>query len=1279
MRFLPEGPNIPDELLEERDNGKVVFLCGAGVSYPAGMPDFEGLARFVVEELGTPRDAPSWDMLSRWQDESVPAGARPSVDQIFNLLQQEYAAGEIDYLIAKKLKTPRGANLAAHETILRLSRSSDGKAQIVTTNFDLLFEKAAQRKLNTHVAPALPDLAGMQSFDGIAYLHGRIDYRIKRGEGRQDLVVSSSDFGRAYLAEGWATRFVRALLDRYIVILLGYSASDPPVRYLLQGLYARRQGRGVKLFAFDSGAEEEVQYRWRDSGVHALAYPSADGHAALWGTLSAWAERADNPSAWRQKVVALARRGPRNLSPHERGHVASLVRTDVGAKLFADADPSPPGEWLCVFDHYVRYGDVGGDFTGTQPDFDPLIEYGLDDDPPRSSENVTHTKPPGDDLLSLRSRDPPTDSGSPLPNLRGESTMALPSKLARLVGWIVKVVPEPVTAWWVARCWTLHPNLLNLIELHLEQIHEGLPPLARSTWRLLIEKLLTSAEYGDPDHAWYWCLRRINAEGWTDSVLRAFVRAGEPYLTTRRPAGLNGARPPGDDWSRLHRTDVTEFDVGFPGIRHDRPNVPDEFLSPVYQSVRRHLTLAAELLTAIERQQYFKTLTFYPEDRPGETYLDNRSAVLFWFRELFDRMVELHPEQLRADIVLWPAECPSFFDKLRLYAWTSESLFSGKDVGEGLLAFSDRAFWTTQYHRELLHLLRLRWYHLPVNKRRLLERRLADGPAKNERESEERYRGRRTSEAATNLGWLANNGCELSKKTLATLQRLRRLLPDWRPEWDRGADESYDGRGGNIRTESDPTQIVNAPLDEIIPLATQYTRSSFSDFTDYRPFDGLVKQRPRKAVAALTQEARKGNYPITFWGSALREWPDETSSRLVWLFFERLVRLPSNVVAELGSLLFPWLGNRFLDLAIRDRTRALRLFDMLLDKLFGSGPATTTSGLGGDLYVAGHRQHRSRRTIEHAINGPVGEATKLLLALLDANEPKAASRIPEDLKSRLERLMEAPGEGSDHAICIIARTLRRLDYVDPDWTRTTVLPWFNPNNPAAEPAWSGYLVDNQLPAPPLFSLLKPHFLAAFGHVSEWNWVDQGFLRLHDFLLIGCFKHRRNAAYISYEEARHALQLTDDKGRAHCINCLNRVVLDGNRTKWRRFGKPFLNQAWPQEDRFRTEETSQEFARLAENARDFFPEVVETILPYLVPISGEGLFAYPLTRASNDEGDVLATRFPEATLALINKLVPENPSQIPYKLDTVLELIAEAKPSLRRDVHWRRLNDVVLKR
>ena len=409
MRFLPNGLNIPDELLEARDQGNVVFLCGAGVSYPAGMPDFLELAKYVIEEQGAPQDAQSRKMLSMWDNEDIPEGARPSLDQIFNLLQQEYTADEIDYLIAKRLKTKPRTCVSTHETILRLSKGADGTPQIVTTNFDLLFERAANRKLKTYVPPTLPDLANGQPLNGLVYLHGRINSRIKRGEGRQGFVVSSSDFGRAYLAEGWATRFMRELLDQYTVILLGYSANDPPVRYLLQGLHTQRRGSRAKLFAFYSRTEEEVQPSWRDIGVHqALAYPRiGNDHSALWDTLSAWADRADDPSAWRQRVVDLARKGPRNLEPYERGQVASLVRTDVGAKLFADTDPPPPGEWLCVFDRNFRYGKVETPLDDSQPTFDPLIEYGLDDDPPRPPEtrNWQQTDLLGDDLLSLN----PTD------------------------------------------------------------------------------------------------------------------------------------------------------------------------------------------------------------------------------------------------------------------------------------------------------------------------------------------------------------------------------------------------------------------------------------------------------------------------------------------------------------------------------------------------------------------------------------------------------------------------------------------------------------------------------------------------------------------------------------------------------------------------------------------------------------------------------------------------------------------------------------------------------
>ena len=142
MRFFADGPNIPERLLEDRDNGNVVFFCGAGVSRPAGLPGFAELAEQVVEELGAPPEAKVRALLARAKQE--PDGAVP-LDQIFSILQHEYRSANIDNIVSKLLRTPSSANVDQHQLVLRLSRNAAHQVQIVTTNFDLLFERALTR------------------------------------------------------------------------------------------------------------------------------------------------------------------------------------------------------------------------------------------------------------------------------------------------------------------------------------------------------------------------------------------------------------------------------------------------------------------------------------------------------------------------------------------------------------------------------------------------------------------------------------------------------------------------------------------------------------------------------------------------------------------------------------------------------------------------------------------------------------------------------------------------------------------------------------------------------------------------------------------------------------------------------------------------------------------------------------------------------------------------------------------------------------------------------
>jgi hypothetical protein len=52
MRFLENSPDIPDELIRAVSAGEVMFLCGAGVSFAAGLPTFKDLTKQVYVTLG---------------------------------------------------------------------------------------------------------------------------------------------------------------------------------------------------------------------------------------------------------------------------------------------------------------------------------------------------------------------------------------------------------------------------------------------------------------------------------------------------------------------------------------------------------------------------------------------------------------------------------------------------------------------------------------------------------------------------------------------------------------------------------------------------------------------------------------------------------------------------------------------------------------------------------------------------------------------------------------------------------------------------------------------------------------------------------------------------------------------------------------------------------------------------------------------------------------------------------------------------------------------------
>src|SRR5258706_12439612 len=160
MRFLAGGPSIPDELLISRDEGRLIFFCGAGVSRArAGLPDFFGLAKNVAEALGVGPDDSVTKIIGEAREIASRFGESGliSVDRVFGLLERQFPVGDIHMAVAKSLLPGSGVDLSAHMALLELARGPDAKVRLVTTNFDRLFE-SCDNTVRCFRPPRLPDL-----------------------------------------------------------------------------------------------------------------------------------------------------------------------------------------------------------------------------------------------------------------------------------------------------------------------------------------------------------------------------------------------------------------------------------------------------------------------------------------------------------------------------------------------------------------------------------------------------------------------------------------------------------------------------------------------------------------------------------------------------------------------------------------------------------------------------------------------------------------------------------------------------------------------------------------------------------------------------------------------------------------------------------------------------------------------------------------------------------------------------------------------------------------
>jgi hypothetical protein len=128
MQFVKDGPDIPDALLHQHEDGAVIFFCGAGISYPAGLPDFKTLVSKIYARLNDRANA----------TEKQAQGSN-QFDTVLDLLQHRVGRKRVRDALAAVL-TPKLKQAGAtdtHKALLTLARTIDEESRLVTTNLDV--------------------------------------------------------------------------------------------------------------------------------------------------------------------------------------------------------------------------------------------------------------------------------------------------------------------------------------------------------------------------------------------------------------------------------------------------------------------------------------------------------------------------------------------------------------------------------------------------------------------------------------------------------------------------------------------------------------------------------------------------------------------------------------------------------------------------------------------------------------------------------------------------------------------------------------------------------------------------------------------------------------------------------------------------------------------------------------------------------------------------------------------------------------------------------------
>ena len=1246
--FVNNGPNIPEKLLQEHEEGRVVFFCGAGISFPAHLPDFKGLVKYLYNKLGI--------LPNTIQKSAIRSG---QYDRAIGLLEAGVVGGrktvrkEVEQRLTPNLVSSK--ETATHESLLTLARNRDGRIRLISTNFDRLFEEVISRKnhaVERFIAPLLP--VPKNRWNGLIYLHGLLPTN-PTTEGLDRLVLSSGDFGLAYLIERWAARFVSELFRNYTVCFIGYSINDPVLRYMMDALAADHMlGESVpEMYAFGSyskGKEANEAEEWRAKNVTPILYKNHKNHVYLHKTIHEWADTyRDGVHGKKMIITQHATTSPlaTSRSDFAVGRVLWALTDKQTAKYFAEMNPVPPLEWL-------------EPLVERQFGHEDLVRFGVI--PDRKSDT---------NLRFSFFRRPAPYTLADWMNIAGTGYLKSnwDEVMSQLAHWLLRHLGDPKLIIWLARqggqvqiqfSQLIRYRILELDGLNYEgrqeelnEIQKHAPkaipgPLMRPLWHLFLTGRLNShMQYSNL----YDLITRFNQDGLTPflrielrELLTPRVNIRESYLDEEVPSGARIPTRIKDivEWDLVLSSEDVHDELRDIGNDPNWQKALPELLQDFTSLLRDALDLKKALGGANDKSDSSYIEQPSISEHPQNDDFPYWTALIDLTRDAWLAMVQVSPKQAKLVAKSWWQIPYPLFKRLSFFAATNSDLFSPDKAINWLLSDEHWWLWSIETKRETFRLLVSLVPKLSPEGIAKLEQAILQGP------SREMYKdgieSSRLQQIIDNEIWvrlakLESVNLELSPTAKSKLYELTQQ----NPQWELAADESDEfsiwiEKGANWR------KFVTSPHEP--NLLMNWLMQRRDEFLQEDDWHQRCRDDFSGSSEALRGLAEKDEWPVERWKEALQVWRDADLLQESWCNIPNvLIVAPDNVIIEISQSLSLWLKAE------------ARVFDKNEELFFHLCRRVLTFEYES-IFVTDH----DPATV--AINHPVGHVTQALINWWYRKDFNDAAGLSEPINSIFSELCDKQNNELRHGRVLLASHVISLFRVDEHWTKEFLLPLFDWQESAVEArsTWTGFLLSPR-PYHPLLSAIKQHFLDTASHYNQLGKYAKRFAVFLTFIALN-----PSDTFTTKELAR-ATRILPKKGLENSAQALAQTLESAGEQRgefWKNRIRPYIDSVWPKHIESVSPKISSHLAHLCVVAQDSFPDAVEKLQHWLLPID-HPTHLVRLLHTTN-----LCEQFPKHSLKLLDAIIDDTFKWAHLELRQCLDKIRSTDNSLVHDPRFQRL-------